>query len=454
MFALSSIQPTQRPASGHPKRLLAGLLLAAALLSSGRVRAEPCNPDALCPSSPCVVTGSHVYEQGCFFDWTGKDVTIAGGASLYAPNPGGDLDFLARNLTIDGAVEAKQANSLFWEIEQNFTTRRTSGPGRVIFGSAKYYGLDSTINVGGSATFGGSAFILNGQYVRLNVSASSVAVNGLIQVISLESDTSAVLGLNASTGSITITQPVVLNATGPFVGANVLMFAPAGDISVDGPLTATARAVASYGSALVSEGLVQLEAGGKITTSKKVTAPLGIELNAGTDLVVGGALTAKGNGQFLRVGLSSGGSMQLAKNITASGRGTLYAPVEAQIQVQSSDALAITGNLASSARGPSSTASIDVSGRTVHVSKRVTTASGSAGSSSRLAYACSADLTGAKFLTKATGAGASASNRLVCPCTGADNDGVCDSGCSNVVGLGPATASPPFATSPNPQSCT
>ena len=177
MLALSSIQPPHLPASRHVKRLLAGLLLAAALLASGRVRAEPCNPDALCPSSPCVVTGSHVYEQGCFFDWTGKDVTIAGGASLFAP--GGDLDFLARNLTIDGAVEAKQANSLFWEIEQNFTTRRTSGPGRVIFGSAKYYGLDSTINVGGSATFGGSAFILNGQYVRLNVSASSVAVNGL-----------------------------------------------------------------------------------------------------------------------------------------------------------------------------------------------------------------------------------------------------------------------------------
>ena len=73
------------------------------LFAAGRVVALECDPDALCPSDPCTITGVHRLGESCQLDFGSKDVTLASNGWLSWPLDS-EASITARNLTVRGRI--------------------------------------------------------------------------------------------------------------------------------------------------------------------------------------------------------------------------------------------------------------------------------------------------------------------------------------------------------------
>jgi len=413
-----------------------------------------CDADSLCSSSPCTITGKYQVPADCLLDFSGKDVTFAPGASLYANQPslsGDSMAIYARNLTIEGSIQAI-GSSLDLEVEQDLVIRKTAiGPGTIVMGGAGTqpytYGEGCvSINAGGSVTLAGSLLLAQGACGHVVVYASSATVGGPVRAANSPNSLDATVEIYTDPGGITVNAPI--SASGTLVDDDFsgVFLSATGDIVVTGPLTGN-----NIGP-FRSFGVVDVESQGKISVSAPLRANNTIYLDTSGDLDVTAPLKVQ-NGVYADVELISetGNVHATQKILSESVNGRLYYDPSSYVYVSAAGEARLDYDVTASARGSdrNSMANVFISGNTLKLAGRIRSQA-NADASNQILFTQSADLTGARYQAFKLGPlnPSYDGNFLTCPCTDANQDQRCDDGCPTAVGLNLKAAKPPFVISP------
>jgi len=402
------------------------VVLSVAVLG-GVAGALECNP-GICQGNPCTIAGSHQLEPGCTLDFTGKDVTLAPNALLVFHTSYGDAgELLSGNLTVRGGIDAPEGGFLSVFADGNFDMER---PAKITAaGHPSQYcsvACDAEVDIfaNGSVTLDGSIISVTASDPTVRIEGADVTTSTRINLVSPAAlgGEDAILELTADEGAITVTKkPITIKASGQISVFPQLEVNAFGDISIGVPILFKSTNILGNGEIDISS------ASGTVTLAKPVRmrgTGIGGVLNvvAGKDLLVAGSIDAHDGGVLY----PRSGDLFL----TALGSVVVTAP---------------TIDLTSRRPGPPITIGegLNIRGCSVTLSSRVR-ASG-AGAVSNISYLQSLDLTGASISGDRF-----STNTIVCPCTDANNDNMCDAGCTSPpIGLNPASFKPPFVFTPN-----
>jgi hypothetical protein len=265
------------------------MAVAALSVASPAVAAVECDADALCPSSPCTITGTHHLGYECFLDFGDKDVTIAPGALLIWPGDffGPNVCGLgARNLTVAGTLSFGVGSILQLTTQEDFQTTQRPGEGLIsIYGrNLSAGGSGVNIDAGGNVVLAGSRISARG----VSINAASIEVDQQITAMEVEHEIQAPIYLCALSGPIRVTQRLAAGSAIFDSGGQIMLQSP-GDVSVEAPIWLTSGA--QVGDALN----LDIEAGGNVTLDR-------VTMNSFQD---GGSLTVDANGDITMLGTVS-----------------------------------------------------------------------------------------------------------------------------------------------------
>ena len=291
-----------------------------------------CQPDVICPSSPCTITQSTTVGSGCNLDWSGKSVTINSGAVLQDPDGGSSLSIEAASLTVNGTLKARGGN-LSITTTNDFTT---AGSGTIDVKD----GGSVTINAGRDCTLNGTTITADAITVPKDGGSISITCESVVGSGALSANGAGNSSHWGDGGTITVNataDKVVLSGTIDANSAGSVGFG--GSVSIDAATQLTiGKAITATGTSGGIGGDVVLTAGGPavIDGADVVTASpgSGLEGDGGWILVqadsilAAGALNASGSTTSGGIGgdvdlFSATGAITIlcTGNLSASGGG-------------------------------------------------------------------------------------------------------------------------------------
>jgi hypothetical protein len=265
-----------------------------------------CQPNVICPSSPCTITQSTTVGSGCNLDWSGKSVTINSGAVLQDPDGGSSLSIEAASLTVNGTLKAR-GGDISITTTNDFTT---AGSGTIDVKD----GGSVTINASGDCTLNGTTITADAITTGMYGGDISITCLSVIGGSALSANGAGNSSLEGDGGWITVNataDKVVLSGNINANGAGTTSWGGEVDISAATRLT-TGKDINAQGTSGGSGGDIFLFAGGPATIegAAALTATSGGGdpgeggwIFVGADsIIVAGALNASGSTQYGGIG--------------------------------------------------------------------------------------------------------------------------------------------------------
>ncbi|PWU25184.1 MAG: hypothetical protein C5B48_02580 [Candidatus Rokuibacteriota bacterium] len=385
---------------------IALLALAASGLGLVEARAASCDAAALCPSTPCTISGTHHFTSYCALDFSGKDVSVDPSALLDAlPAQSGTwLNIKARNLTVQGVIHLP-GGTLQLDVEQSLRTGQSPGIGllSVTADADRYVEGRVDIKAGDEVVLSGSeVYAASGAESGVWIVARNVLIDSPVRTAGGRDEATWIVA--EAEDSIRTTKKLLVN---PSWYGEVQLVTSSGDVVVEGPITKTGSMI----------GTIYLSAGGNLRIGAPIavnsadgTVDYGSQVNltAGRDIIIDGDIRARTTGRgspsylYVEPGLATGSG-----NVTITRTIDVRSPeaVGWAIDIREACNLRVSGKLLLSTAGGSDP---------------------DFGPAIELPYRESLDLTGATLR-----AGSSGSVAIRCRCTDTNGDYVCDGGCAS-----------------------
>ncbi len=292
-----------RYAGGPGRRLTIGSeaalvgLVALLSLCTARVAGAACST-AICvgTATACTISGANTVDDDCILDWSGKDVTLASGASLKTASDGQNFTVLTDDFDVIGTIQDRGAP--------------TATP--LGIASTGFFKIRSTGKI--DVTNGGSVTVSAAGFVQLDGLVSADGGGALVDGGGIDI---------TSTGS-TLSASAVVHASGPAGGSggSVSLTSSTGAATVSGALTANGGSGSTGGSVAVTSA-------GTMSISGAVNANGGtgndggeVDLTSGDDMAITAHVAASGNGSFAfggTISIDSGGAFLTTKRLHAVG---------------------------------------------------------------------------------------------------------------------------------------
>lgn len=265
IFARSSQTTTARFALAT----LAALLLVAASARDGHAA---CNT-AICSggATACTITGNNVIDDDCVLNWSGKDVTLASGATLRTASDGQNFELITDDLDVYGTIQDRGASSatpLLINASGHFHVHSTgkidaSRGGTVWISAAGYAQFDGTeIDADGHSTSP------DGGWISIESTGSSVSTSGTLHANGAAGGLGGRIDLNSAT-TLTTAATISTNGSSGAAGGHdggEIYLTSLGDMTLGGDLLANGNGPSAYG------GWIGLTSDGSFVTTHRVHA--------------------------------------------------------------------------------------------------------------------------------------------------------------------------------------
>lgn len=269
---------TERTHGSASPRRVATLAILSALVGSMLVIAAAREAHAACNTAICVggatactISGTNTIDDDCTLNWSGKDVTLASGASLKTAADGQNFAIVTDDFDVSGTIQSRGAPLATPLTITTAGYLNVHSTGKIDVSRGGHATVDST----GAVQFDGTEFNADGGGSNADAGSITISSDGAVSTTGAIHATGSGGGfggridIESTTSTLSIGAAVTANgASGTLFhhDGGTIIIASAGDMTIGANVTANGNGTTAWG------GSIDLTSGGNVIASGKLHA--------------------------------------------------------------------------------------------------------------------------------------------------------------------------------------